>query len=112
LTQKKAGGKVRIMIVDDHPIVLRGMADLISQELDLEVSAEAADADEALGLIDESEPDLAVIDVSLGKGIGGVELIKEIKARHEKVKILVSSMHDEKLYAERCLNAGALGYIS
>jgi DNA-binding NarL/FixJ family response regulator len=100
------------MIVDDHPITRRGLAALISPELDMEVCAEAADAQEALERLEGIEPDLIVIDISLGKGIGGVELVKEIKSRYEKTRMLVWSMHDEKLFAERCLNAGALGYIS
>jgi DNA-binding NarL/FixJ family response regulator len=112
LAEKTGGAKARVFIVDDHPIVRQGLSELISHELDLEVCGEAVDADCALGTIDDAKPDVVVLDISLGKGMGGVELIKEIKARHEDVKMIAWSMHDEKLYAERCLSAGALGYIS
>lgn len=112
MTEKKSGDKVRILVVDDHPIVRKGLVELISRELGLEVCGEAADSDEALEIIGDLNPDLAVVDISLGKGMGGVELVKELKARREDIKVLVWSMHDEKLYAERCLSAGALGYIS
>jgi DNA-binding NarL/FixJ family response regulator len=110
--KREAGRSARIMIVDDHPITRSGLAALISPELDMEVCAEAAEAQEALEKVEKLKPDLIVIDISLGKGIGGVELVKEIKSRSEKAKMLVWSMHDEKLFTERCLNAGALGYIS
>lgn len=112
MTEKTGAAKARILIVDDHPIVRQGLAELISSELDLELCGEAVDAEDALRVIDDVKPDVAILDISLGKGIGGVELIKEIKTRHENVKMLAWSMHDEKLYAERCLSAGALGYIS
>ncbi len=112
MSDKDTGTSARIMIVDDHPITRRGLAELIAPELGMEICAEASDANEAMGKIEETEPHLAIVDISLGKGIGGVELIKEIRSRYEKIKLLACSMHDEKLFAERCLNAGAMGYIS
>lgn len=101
----------RVLIVDDHPIVRRGLAELISDEPDLEICGEAADSTEALRLIDSARPDLIVIDISLQNG-NGIELIKQIKARDQGIKMLVSSMHDESLFAERALRAGALGYVN
>lgn len=101
----------RVLIVDDHPIVRRGLAELISDEPDLEICGEAADSTEALRLIDSVRPDLIVIDISLQNG-NGIELIKQIKARDQGIKMLVSSMHDESLFAERALRAGALGYVN
>jgi DNA-binding NarL/FixJ family response regulator len=101
----------RILIVDDHPIVRRGLAQLIAQEPDLDVCGEAADAPEAMQQVSATQPDLAVIDISLKSG-NGIELVKQIKAVNDKVKMLVSSMHDESLYAERALRAGAKGFIN
>ncbi|MBI1371654.1 MAG: response regulator [Phycisphaera sp.] len=102
--------KTRVMIVDDHPIVRRGLAETIRQESDLEVCCEAEDARAAIAAIREGKPDVAVVDLTL-KDIGGLELIKQIRAIDEDVIMLVLSMHDESLYAERCLRAGAKGYI-
>ena len=102
--------KHRVLIVDDHPIVRRGLSDLIALEPDLEVCGEAADMAEAINQIKTNCPDIAIIDISLKSGYG-LELIEHIKANHNGVRMLVSSMHDEMLFAERSLRAGALGYI-
>jgi len=101
----------RILIVDDHPMVRRGLADMVCGELGLEVCAEASDAGEALEKLSSACPDLIIIDLSL-KGGSGLELIKQVKAQSNEVKMLVVSMHDEKLFAERVLHAGAQGYIN
>jgi len=103
--------KVRIVIVDDHPIVRQGLSQLLSAEPDFEVIGEAGNAGDAMDLVEQQHPDLVIVDISL-QDISGMELIKQIRARKQQIKILVSSMHDEKLYAERCLHAGAMGYIS
>lgn len=103
--------KWKILIVDDHPIVRRGLVELIEDESDMVVSGEADDAGDALRMLDNDPPDLMLIDISL-KGMNGLELIKQVKARNEDIKMLVSSMHDETLYAERALRAGAMGYIN
>jgi len=102
--------KHKVLIVDDHPIVRRGLAELIALEPDLEVCGEAADMAEAVKQIEANPPDAAIIDISLKSGLG-LELIEHVKANHANVKMLVSSMHDELLFAERSLRAGALGYI-
>lgn len=99
------------MLVDDHPLVRRGLSQLINGERDLVVCAEAASGEDALSMIDEARPDLVVVDIAL-KGINGIELIKRIRARQPDIKMLVSSMHDETLYAERALRAGARGYVN
>ncbi len=101
----------RILIVDDHPLVRSGFAQLIGDCPDLEVCGEAADMAEALRLVDSSKPDLAIIDLSLAGG-SGLDLIEHIKARDNKILMLVASMHEESLYAERVLAAGARGYIN
>ena len=101
----------RILIVDDHPLVRTGFAQLIGDCPDLEVCGEAGDMAEALNQIDATSPDLAIIDLSLAGG-SGLDLIEHIKSRDKKILMLVASMHDETLYAERVLAAGARGYIN
>ncbi|MDH3389620.1 MAG: response regulator transcription factor [Gammaproteobacteria bacterium] len=101
----------KILIVDDHPLVRAGFAQLIGDCPDLEVCAEAADMSEALKQVDATDPDLAIIDLSLAGG-SGLDLIERIKSRNSKLLMLVASMHDETLYAERVLAAGARGYIN
>lgn len=102
--------KTRVLLVDDHPILRRGLAQLINQEQDMTVCGEAEDAPKAFEAVSTLHPDVAVVDISL-KGGNGIELIKNVKARFPDLPILVLSMHDESLYAERALRAGGLGYI-
>ncbi len=102
--------KVKILLVDDHPLVREGVANLIRQQPDLEVCGEAASEPQALEMIGASRPDVVVVDISLENG-SGLELIKNIKAMHPAVAMLALSMHDESLYAERALRAGARGYL-
>jgi DNA-binding NarL/FixJ family response regulator len=101
----------KILIVDDHPLVRAGFAQLIGDCPDLEVCGEAANMSEALKQVDATAPDLAIIDLSLAGG-SGLDLIERIKCRNSKLLMLVASMHDETLYAERVLAAGARGYIN
>jgi len=100
----------RIVIVDDHPLLRKGVGQLINNEKDLMVVGEAEDAAKALTTIELAQPDVALIDISLG-GASGIELLKNIKARFPKLQVLVLSMHDESVYAHRALRAGASGYI-
>ena len=109
--EKTVSSVTRILVVDDHPIVRRGLVDLLQAEPDQQVVAEAADAQETLGALENEDIDLLVLDLSLD-GMDGLELIKTIKARHGDLPILVVSTHDEKFYAQRALHAGALGYLS
>ncbi|MBI4178087.1 response regulator transcription factor [bacterium] len=102
--------KTRIFVVDDHPIVREGLAKLFRGEEDLEVCGEADDVPNALDLIAQTGPDVALVDLSL-RGSNGIDLIKDIRVRHPKLPVLVLSMHDESLYAERVLRLGARGYI-
>ena len=113
MTRKQAATakqKNRIFIVDDHPIVRKGLTQLINQEPDLTVCGEAENAEAALELLKKVKPDLAIVDISL-RGIDGIELTRLIRARFENIPVLVVSMHDESLFAERALRAGARGYI-
>jgi DNA-binding NarL/FixJ family response regulator len=104
-------GKRRVLVVDDHPPVRRGLAELINREPDLEVCGEASDVSEAMRLVKGTCPHLALVDLSLLRG-SGIELIEQIKSMASETRMLVVSMHDEALFAERVLRAGALGYIS
>ena len=102
--------KSRIFLVDDHPLVREGLANLINQQDDLMVCGEAEDGAEALSGIGAVRPDVALIDISL-KNESGLELVKNLEARFPLVALIVLSMHDEALYAERALRAGARGYV-
>jgi DNA-binding NarL/FixJ family response regulator len=102
--------KTQVMIVDDHPIVRQGLTQLINRERDMEVCAEAADSYAAMAAIEAHPPDFLIVDISL-KTMDGLTLIKEVKHRRPRLPVLVVSMHEESLYAERALRAGAMGYI-
>lgn len=110
MSVSSSNGTVRLLIVDDHPIVRHGVAQLIEQEEGFEVVAQAGSASEALDVIERSQLDLAIIDVSL-QGVSGLELVKQIRERGVETPILMMSMHDEAFYAERALRAGAQGYV-
>jgi len=105
-----APGQTRVFLVDDHPLVREWMGNLIEQQHDLTVCGEAENASTALAAIPAARPDVAIVDLSLD-GRSGIELIKDLRAVYPGVAILVLSMHDEQLYAERALRAGARGYI-
>lgn len=101
----------RVMLVDDHPLVRERLAGLINEQPDLCVCCEAADLNEALALLERCPPDLAVVDLSL-RNSHGLDLIKDLHVRQPRLPVLVVSMHDENLYAQRVLRAGARGYIT
>jgi DNA-binding NarL/FixJ family response regulator len=103
--------KTRILIVDDHPMTRSGLVHLINHQPDMVVDGEAEDAAQALDLLGSKHPDLMLIDITL-PGKSGLELIKDVKAMHPDLPMLVLSMHDESLYADRVLRAGARGYIT
>src|SRR4051812_27028063 len=94
--------KRKVFVVDDHQLFREGLAQLINREADLVVCGEAEDVDAALAGIEQSAPDMAIIDISLA-GSNGIDLIKSLRARGDKLPLLVLSMHDESLYAERAL---------
>lgn len=101
----------RIMIVDDHPAVCEGLGHRISAQPDMSVCAEAGDMNTALELIREMNPDVVIVDIAL-KDSDGLELIKAINSRYKRIHTLAHSMYDESLYADRCLHAGAKGYVN
>jgi len=102
--------KTKILLVDDHPLVREWLTNLINEEPDLEVCGSVSNAREALGLIGTLLPRIVVVDISLDGG-SGLELIKNVKAVHPQVDMVVLSMHDEMLYTERAMRAGAVGYV-
>jgi len=110
-TPGKGRKRTRILLVDDHPLVRERLAEVINRESDLVVCAEAEDRYEALETIKARQPQLVIVDITL-KSSDGVELIKDIHSRWPGLLVLVVSMHDETLYAERVLRAGARGYIT
>jgi DNA-binding NarL/FixJ family response regulator len=98
------------MLVDDHPLLRQGIADLVNSEGDLEVCGEAGNMQDAFTLAGKLKPDLIIIDVSLN-GNNGIELMKNLSSRYATIPLLAYSMHDESIYAERALRAGAKGYV-
>jgi DNA-binding NarL/FixJ family response regulator len=103
-------GKRKVFIVDDHPVVRDGLTVLINHEPDLHVCGQAAQARQALSAIAELKPDVAIVDITL-EDSDGIELTKDIKAKYPKLPVIVLSMHDESIYAERVLHAGARAYL-
>lgn len=108
---KQAESKKAVLVVDDHPLFRKGVVQLLNDEPDLEVRAEASNNNEALGAIRKHKLDLAVVDIGLEGSTNGIELTKNIRAEKPKLPVLVLSMHDETLFAERALRAGARGYV-
>lgn len=105
-----AQAKRRVLIVDDHPIFRNGIIQLINHEPDLHVCGEICSAAQALGAVEELKPDIVVLDLSI-QGTNGIELMKSVRALHPHLPALMVSMHDESIYAERALRAGARGYV-
>ncbi len=105
-----ATDKTRVFLIDDHPILRQGLANVLNQQATLCVCGEASDPAEALSAVERLQPDLALVDLSLRSG-DGIELLKDLRVRQPRMLTLVLSMHDEALYAERALRAGARGYV-
>src|SRR4051795_1692835 len=103
--------KKRLLVVDDHPIFRLGLVRLLENEPDLSVCGEVANAAEALSFLRRETCDAVLMDISL-PGANGIELLKQIRAEHPKLPVLIVSMHDESVYALRALRSGALGYVT
>lgn len=103
--------KKKIFIVDDHPVFRKGLAQLINEENDLQVVGEAEQVRQAIGMLRNQVPDLVIVDITL-KDKSGIDLIEYLREQSPELPVLVISMHDESLYAERVLKAGALGYVT
>ena len=110
-TRPKSDMKAKVFLVDDHPLVRDWLSQLIGREADLTVCGEAEDTHDAIAKIGETKPDIVIADISL-KTTHGLELVKDLQAQFPKLPVLCLSMHDESLYAERVLRAGAMGYIT
>ncbi len=110
MTEKEIEHK-KILIVDDHPLLRQGIKQVIELEEDLRVTGEASSANEAIDMINRNKPDIAIVDITLAGNVSGIELVKSINERFTDIKVLVLTMHDESLYAERAIRAGARGYI-
>ena len=104
------GAKTQILIVDDHPVVREGLTTILNHEQDLQVCGQTEGAFDALRAIDKLKPDMAIVDISL-KNSDGIELTKTLKSRYPELSVVVLSVHDEAVYAERALLAGAKGYL-
>lgn len=103
--------KIRVVIIDDHPLIREGLSALLARDPQIEVCGEAEDVTSGVKLIETLSPDLAIVDISLQEG-SGLDLVRRVRNGRSTVRILVSSMHDEGLFAERALRAGAAGYIN
>lgn len=103
--------KLKVLLVEDHPMFREHLCQLIKRDLGMVICGEADNIREAMDLIHEQKPDIAIVDITL-RGSSGLELLKDIKAQDVDINVLVLSMHDEDLYAERALRAGAKGYIT
>jgi DNA-binding NarL/FixJ family response regulator len=108
--QTQPGARKRILVVDDHPIVRQGLTLLINREPDLVVCGEAEEATGAIHVLASAHPDVLILDISLN-GPDGLDLLKTVRTTHPVLPVLILSMHDESIYAERALRAGANGYI-
>jgi len=109
-TKQAQPNKKRILLVDDHPVLRKGLVRLIDSKDEFVVCGEASTAADAMALIRELEPHLAIVDIGL-PGASGIELTKTIRAEFQKLPVLILSMHEEAFYATRALRAGAMGYI-
>ncbi len=103
---------MKIVLVDDHPVVRKGLKSILEDDAGYRVCGEAEDGDKAIRVISEMNPDLVIVDIELKGGVDGIELVSAIKTRFPEVAILVMSMDDGTLYAEKSIKAGAMGYIA
>ncbi|MBB5033535.1 response regulator transcription factor [Prosthecobacter vanneervenii] len=110
-TEVKEANGYKVLLVEDHPMFREHLGQLIDRDLGMSVCGEADNIRDAMRLILETKPDIAIVDITL-HGSSGLELLKDIKAQGLEINVLVLSMHDEELYAERALRAGAKGYIT
>ncbi len=110
-TELKAANSYKVLLVEDHPMFREHLGQLIDRDLGMSICGEADNIRDAMRLILETKPDIAIVDITL-HGSSGLELLKDIKAQGLEINVLVLSMHDEELYAERALRAGAKGYIT
>lgn len=112
MSNSAASKPFKVVIIEDHPMFREHLAQLLIREMKVDICGEADNIRDALTLIEKEKPDIAIVDITLRGGSSGLELIKDLKTRESPTAVLVLSMHDEELYAERALRAGAKGYIT
>jgi DNA-binding NarL/FixJ family response regulator len=112
MSNSAASKPFKVVIIEDHPMFREHLAQLLVREMSVNICGEADNIRDALALIEKEKPDIAIVDITLRGGSSGLELIKDLKTRESPTAVLVLSMHDEELYAERALRAGARGYIT
>ena len=108
--QKGTMGRIQVIVVDDHPAIREAIADIISDKMGIELVGEASNADDAFQIIEKLKPDVAIIDISL-EDAHGLDLVQNVKAQYPEIQVIVFSMYDESVYAERAIRAGASGYL-
>ncbi len=111
LRNKKGADLIKVLVVDDHPIVYEGLRYLINSEDDMKVCGFAESANSAIANINKTNPDLVIVDIGLKGGNNGIELVKNIRSHYPKIQTFVLSMYDETIYAERVIRVGARGYL-
>ncbi len=111
ISEKESVSTIKVMLVDDHPIVRQGLRDVLENTGDITVCSESGNANEAISLINREKPDVVIVDIMLDGNVNGIELVKSISERFPEIYTLVLSMHDESIYAERAIKAGARGYL-
>ncbi len=109
--KKMSKGKTKILIVDDHPVVRQGLKLIIEEEDDFKICGDAGDIDTASRMVNDLNPDLVLVDISLEKNESGLDFVKALRKKYPSIPSLMISMHDEMLYAERAIKAGARGYV-
>ena len=109
-TSQKAGDRTRVIIVDDHPAIREALSEIIRAKMDLELCGEVGSADAAFQLVEKVQPHVAIIDISL-EDAHGLDLVQNLRAQHPDLHVVIFSMYDESIYAERALRAGASGYV-
>jgi DNA-binding NarL/FixJ family response regulator len=111
VSEKESISTIKVMLVDDHPIVRQGLRDVLENTSDITVCSESGNANEAIAFINREKPDVVIVDIMLDGNVNGIELVKSISERFPEIYTLVLSMHDESIYAERAIKAGARGYL-
>lgn len=109
-SKQTSSDRIRVLVVDDHPAIREALADTISDKMDMDLVGQASTSDDAFRMVEKLDPDVAIVDISL-EDAHGLDLVQNIRAQHPDVNIIVFSMYDESVYAERAIRAGASGYL-